>query len=200
MVNCPDAAPALVGSNCTLRVAVWPGFRVTGKFIPDIENPEPLKVAELTVTEAVPVEVRVTDCVVGVPMTVLPNEMLVALMLSVEVPVVNWITKVSVTPPAVAVRVTLCWVLNDETVALKLALVALAGTVTELGTVIAELLLARFTVSPLLPAAADRLTVQATVPAPDMDPLLHVRALRVPGAEVPDPLMLTTMLPADELL
>lgn len=173
---------------------------MTGKFTPEVENPLPLNVAELMVTAAVPVELNVTDCVTGVPITVLPKEMLVALMPSVAVPVVNWMMKLLVTPPELAVRVTVCCVLKDETVALKLALVAFAGTATELGTATAELLLARFTESPLDPAAADKLTVQATVPAPDMEPLLHVSALRLPGADVPEPFMLTLILPVEELL
>jgi hypothetical protein len=89
---------------------------------------------------------------------------------------------------------------NDETVALKLALVALAGTVTLAGTATVALLLDRLTLSPLLPAGAFKFTVQASVPAADIDPLLHVRELNVPGAEAPEPLIFTTTLPCDELL
>ena len=51
--------------------------------------------------------------------------------------------KVSVTPLALAVNVADCAVLTDETVAVKLAVVAPAATVTVAGTVTALLLLAR---------------------------------------------------------
>ena len=61
MVNCPVAAPAEVGSNCTVKVVVCPGIKVRGKLAPETENPVPVTVAELTVTGAVPVEDRTTD-------------------------------------------------------------------------------------------------------------------------------------------
>jgi hypothetical protein len=64
------------------------------------------------------------------------------------------------------------------TVALKAALVALAGTVSEAGTVTVELLLERLTVNPLLGAGALRVTVQASVPAPETEPLEQVSALK----------------------
>ena len=93
-----------------------------------------------------------------------------------------------------------CAEVNDETVALKLALVALAGIVTLAGTATVALLLDRFTLSPLLPVGAFRLTVQASVPAADIDPLPHERELNVPGAAMPEPLIFTTTFPCDELL
>jgi hypothetical protein len=61
-VTLPLAAPVTVGSKVTASVAVWPGFRVTGKDAPDMLNPAPLRVAELIVSGAVPEEVSVTDC------------------------------------------------------------------------------------------------------------------------------------------
>ena len=61
MESCPVAGPADAGSNCTLRVVVWPGAKVRGKLAPETENPAPATVAELTVTGAVPVEERTTD-------------------------------------------------------------------------------------------------------------------------------------------
>lgn len=57
----PVAVPAIVGSNCTLRVVVWPGFSVTGNPPPDAENPFPNTPTVLTVTGAVPVEDKVSD-------------------------------------------------------------------------------------------------------------------------------------------
>ena len=60
--------------------------------------------------------------------------------------------------------------LTDETVAVKFAVVEPAATVTEAGTVTAELLLARLTVKPPLGAAALSPTVHVSVPAPVIDP------------------------------
>lgn len=34
-VNCPVEEVAVVGSNCTITVAVFPGLRVTGKVAPE---------------------------------------------------------------------------------------------------------------------------------------------------------------------
>ena len=81
------------------------------------------------------------------------------------------------------------------------ALVAFAGTDTVLGTVTAELLLDRLTLSPPLGAAAVSVKVHASVPDPVMAPLLQYSALSAVGAAVPVPLRLTTaVLLVDELL
>jgi hypothetical protein len=63
----------------------------------------------------------------------------------------------------------------------KLALVAPAAIVTDAGTVIALLLLARVTAVAVV-AAEVSVTAQASVPAPVSDPLLQLTALRVAGA------------------
>jgi hypothetical protein len=68
-------------------------------------------------------------------------------------------------------------VLTEDTVAVKLAVVAPAATVTLAGTTTAELLLARLTANPPLGAAAFSVTVQLSVPAPVIDPLAQVSAL-----------------------
>jgi len=81
-VSCPDAGPVVAGSNCTLRVTDWFGFKVTGKVAPDMVKPEPVSGAELIVTGAVPVEVRVTGCVEAVLTVTLPNVRLAALSVS----------------------------------------------------------------------------------------------------------------------
>ncbi len=47
-----------------------------------MENPLPVTVAELTVTPAVPLDDRVSDCVAGALRFTFPKAMLVALMLS----------------------------------------------------------------------------------------------------------------------
>ena len=62
-VSWPDSAPAAVGSNCTCRVADWLGFSVSGNLAPETLKSEPIAVAELIVTGADPVEVRVIDFV-----------------------------------------------------------------------------------------------------------------------------------------
>ena len=97
-----------------------------------------------------------------------------------------------------AVKVTERAELTAETDALKVALVALDRTLTVEGTVTEELLLARFTVKPPLAAAAFKLTVQASVPAPVSDALVHVRPV---SAGTPVPVRLTVAeLPLEELL
>ena len=61
IVNCPAAAPAVAGSNCTLKVVVCPGVSVRGKPDPETVKPAPVIATELTVTDAVPVEDKTTD-------------------------------------------------------------------------------------------------------------------------------------------
>jgi hypothetical protein len=89
-----------------------------------------------------------------------------------------------------------------ETVAVNPTLVALAGTVTDGCTVTAELVLARLTLIPPEGAAALRVTVQASVPEPDIDELAHEMPLRVGvAAAVPVPLRLTATVEfVEELL
>jgi hypothetical protein len=88
-----------------------------------------------------------------------------------------------------------------DTVAVKVALVAPAATVTEAGTVTAVALLASVTTCPLLPAAAPTVTVQESVPTPVIDAFEQLSELgatvSVVGAgvvtgEVPLPLLATT--------
>jgi hypothetical protein len=89
-------------------------------------------------------------------------------------------------------------VLTAETVAVKLPVVAPAATVTLAGTVTAELLLARLTANPPLAAAAFRVTVQLSVLAVVIDPLVQLSAL---NTGKPVPLRLITVdVPLDELL
>ena len=99
--------------------------------------------------------------------------------------------KVLETVPAAAVSVTACAELTDATVAVNPALVALAATVTEDGTVTDVLLLESPTLSPLLPAGALSVTVHASAPAPVKAPVPQVSALKVPVAATPEPLILT---------
>ena len=53
--------------NFTCNVSVCFGLKVTGKLLPETERPAPEIVAEFTVTEEVPVDVRVTLRVPGQP-------------------------------------------------------------------------------------------------------------------------------------
>jgi hypothetical protein len=79
------------------------------------------------------------------------------------------------TDPWVAVRVMVCEELTAAMVATKGALFAPEGTVTEPGTAIALLLLARLTASPVLGAAAVNVTVQLSMPAPAIEELEQLR-------------------------
>ena len=187
-----------MGSNATVSVVVWPGLSVIGNPVPGIVNPAPVRVAALIVTGKEPEDVRVTDRVAEVLTGTAPKATLVALMLNVAIAAFNCRVKFFVTPPALAVIVTACAVATEEILAVNEALVEFAGTVTELGTVASELLLDRFTATPLC-AAAVRVTVHASVPDPVIDPLLHDSALNsaepVPGEPVllaPVPLKLIT--------
>ena len=164
---------------------------MAGNVPPDTENPVPVTVAELTVTAAVPTDLSVTGWVVGVLITTVPKDTLVALTLSVAVPpVVGFSCSENVfeTPFAVAVRVTACVVLTAATVAVKFAVVALLDTVTEPGTVTTLLLLERLTLTPPLPAALLSVTVHASVPAPVIEALVQDNALTVGPFAPDDPL------------
>ena len=105
-VNEPVSAPAAVGSNCTVSVAVEFGLRVIGKVAPETVKPGPATVAALTVTATVPVEDRVTVCVVAVFTFTVPKPMLPALTLSVDTPDPSCKAKVFATLLALAVKVT----------------------------------------------------------------------------------------------
>lgn len=134
----------------------------------------------------------------GVFTFTLPKGRLELLIFNVGNDAPNCTANVLATPPALAVSVTACAVLTDEMVAVKLALVAPAGTVTDAGTVTAELLLARPTAIPPPAAAAFSVTVQLSVPAVVIDPLLQLNAL---STGTPVPLKLTEVeVPEVELL
>lgn len=85
-VSVPVAAPATVGSNCKFKVTDCPALRTTGKVPPFRLKPVPATTAELTVTDCVPVDVSVTDCVVGVFRFTLPKAIVVAFTVSVAAP------------------------------------------------------------------------------------------------------------------
>jgi hypothetical protein len=105
IVTWPVTEPALIGSNCTVNDAVWPGFSVAGKLAPRIENPAPLSVTELTVSAAVPVDLSVTVCVAAVFSVMLPNPIVLALKVKVGASAVSCNANVFETPVALAVKV-----------------------------------------------------------------------------------------------
>jgi hypothetical protein len=191
----------VAGSNCTVSVVTWPGFNAAGKLAPAREKPAPVRVAELMVTGAAPVEVKVTDRVAALFSCTFPKATLAALMLSVGTAAFNCRANVLETLPELAARATACALATCETVAVNPALIAFAGTVTVAGTATAALLLDRLTLSPPLAAAEVSVTVQASVPDPVMDPLLQESALNSVGVEVPVPLRTITAVPlVEELL
>ena len=174
------------------------GFRVRGKTAPETVKPVPASVSALTVTDAVPVDDRVRVCVVAAFTFTLPKDKLDELTLSVGTAAPSDRAKVSATPLALAVRVAVCVVLTEETVAVKLAVVEPAATVTVVGTVTALLLLARLIGKPPVAAAAFRVAVQLSVPDPVRDPLVQLSAL---STGTPVPFRLTTVeVPLEELL
>jgi len=178
----PVAAPAVFGSNCRLRVEDWPGLSVTGNETPEALKPVPVSVAAVTVTGALPLDEMLTDCVAGVLRSTFPKATLVALRVRVGVAAFRLIEKVFETPPEVAVRVTVCAAVTAVAVAVKPALEAPEAIVTEAGTVTALEVLARVTVVALV-AAPLRLTVQASLPAPDSVELLQESPARVGAAD-----------------
>jgi hypothetical protein len=183
IVTVPLAAPATVGSNPTVSVAVCPGFNVNGVPIPVAENPAPATETPLIVSAVVPDDVTVTVCVMAMFSPCVPNATFVELRLSPGTAAFSCMANVPLTPPAVAVSVAVCAVVTADADAVNPALEAPAATVTDAGTVTAALLLARFTVRG--PAAAPvSVTVQASVAAPVSDALPHVTPLTA-GCPVP---------------
>lgn len=91
-----------------------------------------------------------------------------------------------------------CAVVTLATFAVKAPLVEPAGTLNDAGTTTALLLLARVIANPPVLAAVFNVTVQLSVPAPGMDPLVQVRPV---NTGMPVPLRLKTEdAPDDELL
>jgi hypothetical protein len=88
---------------------------------------------------------------------------------------------------------------TDATAAVKLALVAFDATVTEVGSVTAELLLESVTDWPPLPARDPSVTVHASDPAPVMFALAQVKEL-IPGATPMPVRAITAELFVEELL
>jgi hypothetical protein len=141
-------------------------------------KPDPVRDAALMVTGAVPVDVRITDCVAGVFTATLPNESVLALMSRVVLAAAICREKAFELPFALAVRVAVWAVPTDDAVAVKGAVIAPGATVTAAGSVTAVFVLDRLTICPPLGAGAFRVTVQASVPDPVMEALLQETALK----------------------
>jgi len=119
-VRVPVAVPATVGSKDTCSLMATVGFKVTGKVAPEIVNPVPVRLAELTVTADVPVELKVTYWVVAVPTGVLPKFKLVELNVSTGFPTVA---------APVPLRLTVTMEVVEELVAIARDPVAAPATV-----------------------------------------------------------------------
>jgi hypothetical protein len=183
MVRLPVAAPADAGSNCTSKVDVWPGVKVTGSAAAPSVNPVPVAAAEAIVTGAVPVDAKVTDWVDAVFCSTLPNATLVALTLSVGTAGFNCRANVVDALPLLAVRVTVRVLPTEDTVAVNTTLIAFAGTNKSAGTDTAALLLDRLRKRTFC-AAAFSTTTHKSVPEPEKDELVHESAVGTGGAAV----------------
>ena len=104
-LSCPVADPVAVGLNVSVKLNVWPGFSVAGKFTAEAEKPLPVTETPLTVTGAVPLEFSVTVCVVELFTTTPPNEMLLALTLRADFAAFNCRERDFEVPPVLAVSV-----------------------------------------------------------------------------------------------
>jgi hypothetical protein len=134
----------------------------------------------------------------------LPKDRLDELILNAAIPAgaaPNCKANVCDTPPALAVTVAVWAELTEETEALKAALVAPAGTITEAGTVTALLSLARVVLIPPAGAGALNAAVQESVAAPVKLAFAQLNELRVGMlTEAPMPLRLITAVPPPEEL
>jgi hypothetical protein len=190
-VSCPLAEPVVVGLNVKATFSVCPGLSVAGKLTAGAENPLPVTAIEFTVTGAVPLEVRVTVCVVEPFTATPPNDTLLTLRLSVGIAALSCSETDFEELPVVAVTEADCALLTEEIFAVNAAFVAAAGTVTEPGVVTAELLLVSATLRPPDGAEPDKLTVHESANAPVTEVLLQLIPLTVGATVVPVPLRLT---------
>jgi len=167
--------------------------------IPDALNDDPAIEIPETVTGAVPVEERVSDCETVCPTLTLPKATVVELTPRVGSAAFNWIETVCVVlPTAEADRVTFCEVVTAAMDAVKLALDEPAGMVTEFGTVTAELPLLRLIARLPVDGAVVKAMLQTSVPAPVMEALLQVKLFRL--ADASDvAVKFTARLPDEEL-
>lgn len=196
IISWPVAAPVVVGSNVNVNVNTWPGFNTEGSVTADAENPLPETDTEFTVTAAVPLDVSVSVCVVGVLTATAPKAILDAFTLRAAVPAFSCSDTARDVLPVVAVTVALCVVVTDATFAVKFAVVAVAGTSTDAGTTTEALLLARPTLSPPVGADPVKLMLHTSAREPVIEVLLHEIPLTVGATAVPVPLSDTVAVEA----
>jgi hypothetical protein len=180
----------------TVKVAVCPGFKVSGVKNPVAPKRDPATESAEIVTGAVPEEVRVTDCVPVLPTETFPKVTVDVLKVRTGVAAFSCSKTDFDVLPLVAVRVADCAVATEATPAVKRPFVDPAGIVMLAGTVTALLLLARFTVSPPVGAEPDKLSVQVSASVPMIEALLQETALTVGAAAMPAPLMFTVAVGA----
>lgn len=123
--------------------------------------------------------------------TIAPNEMLLALRLRIGVAAFSCRVADFEVPAAAAVRVTVCALVTEDTLAENDALVAVAGTVTDAGTETALPLLVSDTLTPPVGEEPERVTVQVSASEPVMEVLVQESALTVGVIVVPVPLRVT---------
>jgi hypothetical protein len=189
IVTAPVAAPEDAGSKLIATVIACPGFRVrgrvcespAGRVTPAIAKPLPEIAAEEMTSAALPDEVSVNDCVVVVFSWTVPKLRVDELKVMPGAAELSCNAVLADVPLAVAVIVAACALVTADTVAVKAAALDPLGTIIEAGTATALLLLARFTVRPPLGAPAVSVTVHASIPAEDNDPLAQVTALGAGG-------------------
>lgn len=169
-------------------------MRVNGKVAPVMVKAEPLTVAELMVSASVPEEVRVTAWVDDDPTVTPEKAMLFELSVRAAFCPSSCSEKTFDSPPVVAVRTAVSLDVTLTAVALKVPVVDPAATVTVAGTVTSLVLLVRVTAVPPVGAAALRVTVQASVPAPVRVAFVQVRELRAPAVVSPVPLRLMSVV------
>lgn len=122
--------------------------------------------------------------------------MLLAFTLSAAVAAFNWSDTDFDVLPLDAVRLADVAVVTAATLAVKVAEVAVAGMVSEPGTVTEPLLLASATLTPPEGADPERETVHESASAPVMEVLPHDSALTVGAVVEPVPLKLTVAVGA----
>jgi len=191
IASCPVELPITVGLNVRVRLIACPGLSFAGRLTDEEEKPAPETEIELMVTAAVPLDVRVTVCVVELFTTIAPNAIELALTLRAGVAAFSWRTTDFDVLPVEAISVADCAVVTAATLAVNVAELAVPGTVIELGMLTELLLLLRATDNPPDGAEPESVTVQVSESEPVTEVLPQERAFTLGAAVVPVPLRLT---------
>jgi len=80
----PVTLPVVVGANETLKVLLFPVVKVRGTTSPVMLKPVPVRLSPDTTTLVLPVLLRVTDCVLVVPVGTLPKATLLGVAVSCD--------------------------------------------------------------------------------------------------------------------